>query len=699
MAERILGPTDSRRRRRFLLVPMLLVALAALFVVAGAQAVHDTGAFELDGNATNGAAAGDDWDNVCHEVTGTDCSTTSDTSGATAVSWIAELNRNSSIFTGGHSKDPDDVSAWIWKDGAGGLPDKDNLEHGFAARYSLTPGPTCPVVGSQTTCEVLFFGSDRFDNSGDAQEGFWFLQNPMCLAGIPQQDGSPCPNTNPGKFVDPDTGDPAVHAVGDILILSDFSNGGDVSTINVYEWVGTGGDTNGTLQSLGGGLNRSCGSALPGDSFCGIVNPGPGLTDAPWPFTDKSGNSDFLNGEFFEGGLNLSALSAAAASECFASFVSETRSATSATATLKDFVLGQFAPCKAEMSTTPSKTSVIPGEAVHDTATITGSSAAHTPSGSVEFFLCSFAIGSTEVCDGTVNVGTSIGSGTLSGSGATATADSPDVNTAANPLTPGHYCFRAHWPGDSNYTDALDFDGAAECFDVAKIPSVTVTTPVDGSGVETHTITLGSSIFDKAVVTGTAAGGDPTGDVNFFVCGPIASGTCATGGTAVAGNPKALVSDGDPATFTSSATSGAFTPTAVGRYCFRADYLGSNVYLPSSDSSTNECFVVNDTTSTASQQTWRPNDSATVTSTHGAPLSGSLSFTLHAGTDCTGTVLRPAETFTFTNATSPVTRSTTNTTVDVTASSSVSWEVVFASTNPNVSGSTKCETTTLTITN
>ena len=47
---------------------------------------------------------------------------------------------------------------------------------------------------------------------------------------------------------------------------------------------------------------------------------------------------------------------------------------------------------------------------------------------------------------------------------------------------------------------------------MAKINTQTVTTPVDGSGTPTSTITLGSSIFDKAVVTGTAAGGDPTGE-------------------------------------------------------------------------------------------------------------------------------------------------------------------------------------------
>src|SRR4051794_41122258 len=55
MADRILGPTGSTRRRRFLLVPLLLVALAAFFVIAGAQAnPPDTaGYFELDKNLIN----------------------------------------------------------------------------------------------------------------------------------------------------------------------------------------------------------------------------------------------------------------------------------------------------------------------------------------------------------------------------------------------------------------------------------------------------------------------------------------------------------------------------------------------------------------------------------------------------------------------------------------------------------------------
>src|SRR5437867_266602 len=72
MATRILGPTGSKRRKRFLFLPVLLVALAALFVIGGAQAVHNDGYFELGPTATapeanvtnilgNATDAGPDW--------------------------------------------------------------------------------------------------------------------------------------------------------------------------------------------------------------------------------------------------------------------------------------------------------------------------------------------------------------------------------------------------------------------------------------------------------------------------------------------------------------------------------------------------------------------------------------------------------------------------------------------------------------
>ena len=70
MTERVLGPTGSRRRRRFLLAPILLVTAVALLFVAGAQAVHGE-AFQLDGDVlasttTNvgGVTQNVDWDSL-----------------------------------------------------------------------------------------------------------------------------------------------------------------------------------------------------------------------------------------------------------------------------------------------------------------------------------------------------------------------------------------------------------------------------------------------------------------------------------------------------------------------------------------------------------------------------------------------------------------------------------------------------------
>ena len=65
---------------------------------------------------------------------------------------------------------------------------------------------------------LLYFGATRFDNSGDAQVGFWFFQNSVGL-------GS-------GK-IGGGTGFNGVHKNGDILVLSNFSGGG---TTPVWSW-------------------------------------------------------------------------------------------------------------------------------------------------------------------------------------------------------------------------------------------------------------------------------------------------------------------------------------------------------------------------------------------------------------------------------------------------------------------------------
>jgi hypothetical protein len=549
MTTRILGPRGGRRRRRFLflLLPALAAAALGLLYVTGAQAVHDVGVFQLDRNAQTSVpsgAAGEDWDMVCPPSTPPGAASCIGGTNAVASTFDTDA-ANATIFTGGGSKDDLDTTNWNWKDGS--VPDKDDLAHAYAARY--TSGGTV----------YLYFGADRLANNGDSQIGFWFfLGNVAPVAG--------------GTF------GPAAHTNGDILILSDFTQGGAVITVRVFEWHSPGGAINGTLDLIAGttATPADCIGPPPvgaGDRFCATVNTA--TTPSPWAFTDKTGTNpgSFNSGEFYEGGLNLSALGLG--NECFSSFLSETRSSQSVDATLKDFVGGRFAVCAATMSTTPSVgagTKVLPGTPVADTATVTGSGTASppTPTGNVTFFICGPITTGTCTSDGT-QVGPAK---PLSGSGATATATSDAFDTTGK--APGRYCWRAEWPGDANYPRALAESGTGE----------------------------------------------------------------------------------------------------------------------------SECFFVIDTTSVTTAQDWLPNDSASVTSAGGSGLNGTLVFTLYDSGDCTGTVLYTEPTITLSGAASPATRSTTNTAVRVSASKTVSWKVVFTSTDPNVRGSTsRCETTSLTITN
>jgi hypothetical protein len=528
----------------------LLTALAALTIVSGTLvvtsnvlAVHDLGVFELEGNPVNDpAVAGDDWANVCQSVTNggvAGCGTTQGVAASnTGKTFDAEPNRSASIFTGGGTKDDLDLSGWKWKDG-GGLPDKDNLRNAFAARYT---GPS-----SQ---KLLYFGADRFDNSGDAQIGFWFLQK-----NVTNQAG--------GTF------GPDAHQIGDILILSDFTNGGTQPTIRVFQWVAAADADAGlnNLHQLAGSLTSAqCGIAA-GDDFCALVNGGDGVATA-WPFTNKSGQLAYDHGEFYEGGVNLSAsiFPPSLQNECFASFMAETRSSQSVSAVLKDFIIGQFQPCESGIVTTPSSTS----------------------------------------------------------------------------------------------------------------------------------ITLGQSITDSATVTGTGSG-TPTGTVNFFVCTAAqlnASGQCETGGTPL-GSPT-LTADPNDAT-KATATSNSFTPSTIGHYCFRGVYVpaAGSPYTGASDFSTTECFDVTDVSSIITDQKWLPNDTATVTTTGGTAVSGTVTFKLYENGTCSGT-----EVATFTDSTVAAggVFETGNTSV-YTTSKTISWKATYVSNN-GVQGSTgSCESSVLTIDN
>ncbi len=643
----------SRRGRLRWLIPAVAAATVASAITFGTErvgAVHDTGSFELDGNATNDpAVAGDDWDNVCHEVTGTDCSTTDNTSGATAVDWVSEPNLSASIFTGGGSKDPQDISNWAWKD-SGGLPDKDNLLHSFAARYTTTAGE-----------QVLYFGSDRYDNSGDAQQGFWFFQNEISLG------------TN---SIGGGTGFNGVHKDGDLLVISDFSNGGTTSTITVYAWdptctkttgstAGTCGDAN--LRIKGTSTSANCATAAANDQFCGIVNAN--TITMPWSFTDKSGTPDngALNGEFYEGGVNLTALGLG--DKCFSSVAAETRASTSTTATLKDFVLGGFGTCATTVTTQSSvsgSTSIGTGSvSVTDSATVEVTGVT-TWTGNVQFHLHG-PIGSP------LEVSTDIGT-PVAVSNTTPTVSSISATVTAA----GDYCWSAHFTSTTTGVPDGDDTGANECFTVTPVTPALATTAGDD-------VVLGNPISDTATLSGTAnkpgtpainpttAGGPAGGTITFTLYGPD---DCTT----VAFTSSAVAVSGD-------GTYGpvSFTPTLIGTYHWAATYSGDPPNTNGTSHNTdctdaNEDVVVTSVASSlTSAQSFIPNDSATVSAPQGGDLAGSVTFSVFESSDCSGTAIY-TQTVTVSGASSQ-TVSTTNTTVSTTAAN-VSWLVSYDSTNP-----------------
>ena len=460
------------------------LAIAAIAIVSLASSASlfalDPGVFELDGNAVtnhSGSVLPDDWNRI-NPGPGSNA----------AVSAFTVDPAGASIFTGGGSKDVLDLSQWKYTTGS--VPDKDEITDAYAAAYTNTAGEV-----------LLYFGADRFDNSGDSQIGFWFFQNQVSLN--PMSSGSGTFNGN--------------HAVGDILILSDFTNGGALGTIRIFEWVGSGG-SDGPLNLLASGVDAS--SAGPNATLAAIVNSSP--QTAPWAYKPKSGAANiFPAGTFFEGGCNLSKLLPSL--ECFSSFLVETRSSQSVTATLKDFVLGNlaFAP-----KVSVGNRTICRGSSATLTATVTGGLGSPTFSwtGPNNFTATTQQITVSTAGTYTVTVSTSVGC-KVSASGVltvnptpSATISPPSAQicsgtTQTFTVTPtgGTAPYTIAWTGPNNFTASTpsitvattgtytaDITDAKGCTTVAMATLVVNPTPqvtiVGSSGCQTVPATLTASV-------------------------------------------------------------------------------------------------------------------------------------------------------------------------------------------------------------
>src|SRR3989449_4075117 len=549
---------------------MVLLAAAMALGATPAFATHNDGIFQLDGDAkaaTYGGAfgggigcTGDDWDNLYTCPSGGLLGCTKATPGvgnsAAAISDLVVDLSPASIFTGGGSKDQMDITQWNWKDGS--VPDKDDLVEGFAALYS-------PTSGSRAGHKILYFGANRLAVNGDAQIGFWFLQNAVSLK-------------SDGTFQDA-LGNPAHHKVGDVLILSNFVNGGGTSNIQVFVVASVNSDDSVTLTQLINNTAGANGVCDPTDSACAATN-GSVVPALDPDFISKSGagQGQYPVVGFFEGGLDLTAIGLGG--ECFPTFMVETRSSQSITAVLKDFTLGSFEQCAAairtEIHSAPDNSdsdlqgkSVAPNTTIHDLAIVTGTAGAPLPTGSVTFKL--FA---TIDCTGTFNSETV----TLT-VGAT---DSRANSTAFVPL-PGTISYQATYNGDSNYRTPVT--STCEPLTVNKFQSSIATHILNastGAEVTDSLIDLAGAasvaVRDQAIVTKNPAGGGPTptGTVTFQL---FDSGNCA--GTAASTETITLsggTCSGNPC---GTAFSSIFLLDA-NTLSYRATYSGDNNFLPSS---------------------------------------------------------------------------------------------------------------------
>jgi hypothetical protein len=403
-----------------------LTALAALGLVAGllitsgiVLAVHDED-FQLDGDvlaSTTTSVDGTqtiDWDSI---FTAAGAPVGSLPGGFSDAGFQPDftVNTNGTFNTSDNttyatgSKDTLPISGWQCNFD-NNVNSKIDVMNAYTVSYTNTDGD-----------EIQYFALERNVNTGTADVGFWFLQ-----------DAVGCESSGGAVTF---TG---AHTDGDVLVVSEFSNGGTVSTINVYRWDG---GANGSLNPIPIGVGVDCraNTTPPGDDACAVSNTASITT--PWltaNFKDKVGHT-LRTSEFFEGGINLTDLNLGG--KCFSSFIGDTRSSTALTATLFDFAGGVTGTCESGVSTAQKW---VPNDSA--TVTVTGTS---TWAGTVAFTLydnltCDGSVLYTEspaVSDSTPTVTTTNTTAyTATGDFSWKSVFTPDADTAAAGVLPSEHC-------------------------------------------------------------------------------------------------------------------------------------------------------------------------------------------------------------------------------------------------------------------
>jgi hypothetical protein len=662
----------KQRGRRY------LTALAALGLVAGTfaitstvLAVHDL-AFQLDGDVSAstlthvpaGTTQSVDWDSLFNSsgapITG------SLTGGFTASSFQRDFRTNpgcsltatgttfctkdtTTYATG--SKDTLPITPGWQCNQDNNVNNKIDIMNAYAAAYTGPDGQ-----------KYMYFGMEKYSDNGNNNVAFWFLQS-----------GADCVSAGGST---PWTGH---HADGDILIVSSFTNGGGVGTINAYRWNG---DDTGFLGTTSVAVGKDCKITSGSDTICATSNSGPNAINTaittPWLTANSTDGVDhsLQPTEFFEGGINLT--QTGLANKCFNTFVGDTRSSQSLGATLFDYARGSLGSCESSLVTTPSapSLSIGTGSVTATDSALLAVSPATSFTGTLSFHLCgpiAAAVPPTNCQTGGTEILPAVA----------VTGNGTYLSAAATITSAGTYCWRANFTSTSTgvppAVDPTDATSQTECFVVLPVPSGVTTTA-------TPTVVLGNPIHDIAHLAGTATQPDGSlavGTITFHLYSDSAClNEVSTGLTAVT-----VSGNGDY-------NSGNFTPAAIGTYYWIAVYSGN---LPNTTGSSTSCgdtgevTTVTDTSAITTNQNWLPQDTASVTTAGGTAVSGTVTFTLYENATCTG----PSKA-TFTDSSAPF--ATLNTTV-YTATQDISWTASFVSTNGVASSVSNCEVSNLAINN
>ena len=600
----------------------LLALFAALTVIgtlgiAPVLAVHDQ-EFQLDGDTSSvaqnnpnapAAAPAEDWETLFNSTggfTGIDPDAVDGfNGGAFERDFLSKSGRNgtceqstgttfctvdaSTYATG--SKDTLDITDWQCNRD-NNVNSKIDIMNAYAAQY------IDPANGDR----IMYFGLDKNKDNGSNNVAFWFLQSP---AGC----------ESPGGAVDFS----GAHVDGDVLVVSAFTNGGGVSNIDAYRWDGDDACIDNPANPAAcdglpigsGGDCKAIASGAP-DSICATTNSGTieendNITTSWLTSNGTTVGHTVVPPDFFEGGINLTEAfeNVGGAPSCFSTFIGNTRSSPSLTATLFDFAAGQLGECESDLSTDAGDNGA-DGEEASPTSIGTGSVSSGTDTatltidgtdnwaGTLTWYLCGPDEDLT-TCD--PDEGAEITSRTVDQD----SSGADFISGTATLTSAGKYCWTAVFDPDdateaAGVSGAQD-DGTDECFTVDSVTPEITTIALSGP------VSLGAAISDDATLTGTAnqpgSGGGGTNGV-YETIDPTTVGDSAAGTiTFNVFGPDDPTCDGDPV-FTSTINvsgddtynSGDFTPDSAGTYLWVASYSGD---LPNTNDVSGSCGEANET--------------------------------------------------------------------------------------------------------